>query len=100
MSHISLYCASDMLMRHRSALEDHLFGTIQTLFGLEETITLYDLTNTYFEGESPANLRVLHKRSKEKRSDYPLVTLGLVARRQRFVRRTKTFAGNVSEGTT
>jgi len=100
MSHMSLYRASDALMRHRSAIEEHLFGTIQTLFGLEETVTLYDLTNTYFEGAAEANPKARHGRSKEKRSDCPLVTLGLVLDGSGFVRRSKTFAGNVSEGTT
>lgn len=100
MSQMSLYRASDALMRHRSAIEDHLFGTIQTLFGLEETVTLYDLTNTYFEGDAAANSKAAHGRSKEKRSDCPLVTLGMVLDGSGFVRRSKTFAGNVSEGTT
>ena len=100
MSHMSLYRASDSLMRHRSSLEDHLFGTIQTLFGLEETVTLYDLTNTYFESDAAANPKAAHGRSKEKRSDCPLVTLGLVLDGSGFVRRSKTFAGNVSEGAT
>ncbi|WP_035418180.1 transposase, partial [Ferrovum myxofaciens] len=35
--------------------------------------------------------------SKEKRSDCPLVTLGLVLDGSGFVRRSKTFAGNVAE---
>ena len=61
---MSLYRASDILMRHRSAIEDHLFGTIQTLFGLEETVTLYDLTNTYFEGDAAANPKAAHGRSR------------------------------------
>ena len=100
MSQMSLYRASDVLMRHRSAIEDHLFGTIQTLFGLEETVTLYDLTNTYFEGDAAANPKAAHGRSKEKRSDCPLVTLGMVLDGSGFVRRSQTFAGNVSEGTT
>lgn len=100
MSQMSLYRASDALMRHRSAIEDHLFGTIQTLFGLEETVTLYDLTNTYFEGAANANPMAARGRSKEKRSDCPLLTLGMVLDGSGFVRRSKTFAGNVSEGTT
>lgn len=100
MSHTSLYRASDALMRHRGAIEDHLFGTLRTLFALEETVTLYDLTNTYFEGEAAANPRAARGRSKEKRSDCPLVTLGLVLDGSGFVRRSRTFAGNVSEGTT
>ena len=100
LSHMSLYRASDLLMRHRAAIEDRLFSSIQTLFSLEETVTLYDLTNTYFEGEAAANPKARHGRSKEKRSDCPLVTLGLVLDGSGFIRRSQTFAGNVSEGVT
>ncbi len=64
------------------------------------TITLYDLTNTYFEGEVPHNTKAQRGRSKEKRTDCPLVTLGLVLDGSGFVRRSQTFAGNVSEAGT
>lgn len=100
LSHMRLYRASDVLMQHRAAIEAHLFSTIQTLFTLDETVTLYDLTNTYFEGEAAANPKARRGRSKEQRTDCPLVTLGLVLDGSGFVRRSKTFAGNVSEGTT
>jgi hypothetical protein len=100
MSHMSLYRASDVLMKHREVIEARLFGTVRTLFGLEETITLYDLTNTYFEGEVPSNRKAKRARSKEKRSDCPLVTLGLVLDGSGFVRRSQTFEGNVSEAGT
>lgn len=100
MSHMSLYRASDVLMRHRSAIEDHLFGAVQTLFGLGQTVTLFDLTNTYFEGEGAGNALAQRGRSKEKRSDCPLITLGLVLDGSGFVRRSKTFAGNVTEAVT
>jgi transposase len=100
MSLMRLYRAADELMRHRDAIEDHLFSRIQSLYALEETVTLYDLTNTYFEGEAGANSKAKHGRSKEKRSDCPLVTLGLVLDGSGFVRRSKTFAGNVAEGAT
>jgi transposase len=100
MSHMRLYRASDLLMSHRAAIEEHLFSRVQTLFSLEETVTLYDLTNTYFEGEAAGNPKARRARSKEKRSDCPLVTLGLVLDGSGFVRRSKTFAGNVTEGTT
>lgn len=100
LSHMRLYRASDLLMRHRAEIEAHVFSAVQTLFGLAETVTLYDLTNTYFEGEAAANPKAKHGRSKEKRSDCPLLTLGMVLDGSGFVRRSKTFAGNVSEGTT
>jgi len=100
MSLMRLHRASDVLMQHRAAMEEHLFNRIQSLYSLEETVTLYDLTNTYFEGEASANGKAKHGRSKEKRSDCPLVTLGLVVDGSGFVRRSKTFAGNVAEGAT
>lgn len=100
LSHMRLYRASDILMQHRAVLEEHLFSSIRTLFTLEDTVTLYDLTNTYFEGEVAANPKAKRARSKEKRSDCPLVTLGLVLDGSGFVRRSQTFAGNVSEGAT
>lgn len=85
--------ASDQLIRHREAIETHLFG-------LDETITLYDLTNTYFEGEAAAQPKAQRGRSKEKRSDCPLVTLGLVLDGSGFVRRSRVFAGNAVEAHT
>ena len=97
---MSLYRASDALMRHRDAIEDHLFGAIQSLFDVEQTVTLYDLTNTYFEWGAAANSKAQYGRSKEKRSDCPLVTLGMVLDGSGFVRRSRTFAGSASESAT
>ena len=100
MSWMQLYRTSDLLVKHRDQIEDALFGRIQDLFGLPQTVTLYDLTNTYFEGTAAANPKAARGRSKEKRSDCPLVTLGLVLDGSGFVRRSKLFAGNVAEATT
>jgi hypothetical protein len=95
-----LYRTSDLLIRHRDAIEDALFSRIQDLFALSVTVTLYDLTNTYFEGTATGNTKAARGRSKEKRADCPLVTLGLVLDSSGFVRRSKMFAGNVAESTT
>ncbi len=45
-----LYRASDALTSRRRAIEDHLFAKVSDLLGLRCTITLIDLTNTFFEG--------------------------------------------------
>lgn len=95
-----LYRASDLLVKHRETIEAALFGRIQDLFALPTTVTLYDLTNTYFEGELAGNDKARRGRSKEKRSDCPLVTLGLVLDGSGFVRRSRMFEGSVSEGST
>ena len=92
-----LYQVSDQLLKKKDAIEEHLFARERSLFSLRETITLYDLTNTYFEGQSKANAFAAHGHSKEKRSDCPLVTLGLVLDSSGFPRRSHVYAGNVSE---
>ena len=97
---ITLYRASDALMKHRDVIERTVFNRVHDLFGLETTVTLYDLTNTYFEGTAAANPKANNGRSKEKRSDCPLVTLGLVLDGSGFVRRSETFEGNAAEAKT
>ena len=100
LSAMQLYRASDTLLAHRETIEQHLFRQVSDLFGLAPTVTLYDLTNTYFEGEAGAQPKARRGHSKEKRSDCPLLTLGLVLDGSGFVRRSQVFAGNVREDST
>ena len=97
---MSLYRASDLLVKHRQPIEAALFSRISDLFSLPTTVTLFDLTNTYFEGEMAGNRKAKRGHSKEKRSDCPLVTLGLVLDGSGFVRRSRMFEGNVAEAST
>ena len=97
---IRLYRTSDLLVKNRQTIESMLFSRIGELFSLETTVTLYDLTNTYFEGEVAGNHKAKRGHSKEKRSDCPLVTLGLVLDGSGFVRRSRMFEGNVTESAT
>jgi len=92
-----MYQVSDQLLKKKEAIERHLYEQERSLFGLQETITLYDLTNTYFEGQSTSNALGAHGHSKEKRSDCPLVTLGLVLDSSGFPRCSHVYEGNVSE---
>jgi hypothetical protein len=98
MSLMSLYRASDALVKHREAIEAHLFGRICDLFSLEQTVTLYDLTNTYFEGRCAGNSKAALGHSKEKRTDAPLVTLALVLDASGFIHRSRLSPGNISAG--
>ncbi len=97
MGAMQLYRASDALMAHREAIEQHLFGAAAGLFGIEPTVTLYDLTNTYFEGAAAGIPKAARGHSKEKRDDCPLLTLGLVLDGSGFVRRSQVFSGSVRE---
>ena len=100
MSLMRLYRVSDALMAHREAIEKHLFEQVTELFGLGHTVTLYDLTNTFFEGEAKDQPKAQRGHSKEKRSDCALLTLGLVLDGSGFVRRSEVFAGRVDEDKT
>lgn len=95
-----LYQVSDQLLKKKAAIEEHLYEKQRSLFGLQETITLYDLTNTYFEGQGKANGFGARGHSKEKRTDCPLVTLALVLDSNGFPRRSRVYEGNVSEPAT
>lgn len=67
------------------------------MFEFDEVITLYDITNTFFEGTGHGNTHAELGHSKEKRTDCPLVTLALVLDGSGFPKRSEVFAGNVSE---
>jgi transposase len=99
-SAMSLYRISDMLIKHQAEIENLLYSNVASLFGLQQTVTLYDLTNTFFEGASAENEKAARGFSKEKRSDCPLVTLGLMLDGQGFIRKSKIFPGNAAEGGT
>ena len=97
LSLMQMYRASDALMKHRQAIEAHLFTRAMGLFDLQPTVTLFDLTNTFFEGAARHQPKAQRGHSKEKRSDCPLLTLGLVLDGAGFVRRSQVFAGRVDE---
>jgi transposase len=92
-----LYKISDRLLSHKNALEDHFEDIEQELHGYKSTIALYDLTNTYMEGQAKSNPKATYGTSKEKRNDCPLVTMGLVMNEHGFLNRTSILPGNASE---
>ncbi len=94
---LQLHRASDALGKPREALEAHLFDRAMGLFDRQPTVTLYDLTNTYCAGEASDQPQARRGHAKEKRSDCPLPTLGLMLDASGFVRRAQVFDGNVRE---
>lgn len=99
-SQTRLYTISDKLLKNQSTIEGFLANQEQVLFNLNRSIVLYDLTNTYFEGQCAQNPNAQFGRSKEKRRDCPLVTLGLVLDGDGFPLNSQVFAGNASEPST
>lgn len=91
------YKISDILLKHKEALETHIAKKQKNLYGVQDTLILYDLTNTYFEGKTAANPKGKFGKSKEKRTDCPLVTIGLVLNQHGFLTRSQFLEGNISE---
>jgi len=67
---------------------------------LEDRLTLFDLTNTYFESDAASIDKAKRGRSKEKRSDAPLVTLAIIVDGSGALKGAEVYAGNVSEAST
>ncbi len=93
----SFYRASDLLYKNRDKIEQHLYNQTKKIFQYDETITLYDLTNTYFEGDAKNITKAARGRSKEKRSDAKLITLAVVLDSSGFIRKSKFYEGNIGE---
>ena len=91
------YRANDALFSHKEALEIHLGQKEAELFDFKGQVILYDLTNTYIEGSGKKNDKAKYGRSKEKRYDCLLMTLGLVLTSEGFVKKSRLFSGNQSE---
>lgn len=99
-SDFTLHQTADQLLAQKNALETQLAQATRDLFFLDETLVLYDLTNTYFESPKRSSKIARYAKSKEKRNDCPLVTLALVVDGQGFPKRSKIFEGNVGEAKT
>jgi len=96
----SYYRGTDALYGCKEALERHLADHERDLFSLEESIVLYDLTNTYFEGRCAGNPKAVYGKSKEKRSDCKLATMGLIVDGDGFAKYSNIYPGNQYEADT
>jgi transposase len=98
--HISdqtLHRISDKLATHKDLIEKCLSQNTDDLFDLDNRLILYDLTNTYFESPKRSSKIANYGKSKEKRTDCPLITLALVVDGRGFPKRSRILEGNVSE---
>jgi transposase len=92
------YRISDKLLKNRDYIEENLYQREKDLFSLEDSIFLYDLTNTYFEGVCAKNPKAQYNgNQKEKRTDCPQVVVALVLDGDGFIRRHRIFNGKMTD---
>jgi transposase len=96
----ALYRNLDKLHPHREQIERELAAREQQLFQLDETIYLYDLTSTYFEGQVVRNRQAKRGYSRDKRPDCKQVLVGLVLDRDGFPKAHEIFEGNRQDRST
>jgi len=92
-----LYESALRLYGAKDVLEKHLSKRTNELFDLEDKIILYDLTNTYFEGEKRNSALAKFGRSKEKRNDAKQVVLALVVNVEGFIKYSSVLEGNTAD---
>jgi transposase len=96
----SLYRVMDALHPHRASIEAALVARERSLFNLDPTVYLYDLSSTYFEGLAAANPKAQRGHSRDGRPDCKQVVIGLVVGREGFPICHEVFAGNTQDGPT
>jgi transposase len=96
----ALYRNLDKLHEHRVAIEKALADRERNLFGLDQTVFLYDVTSTYFEGRASGNAKAKRGYSRDHRGDCKQVLVGLAVNREGFPLAHEVFAGNRHDSTT
>ncbi len=96
----ALYRNLDELHPKRGIIEALLAEKEKNLFSLDDTIYLYDLTSTYFEGDCLLNVQAKRGYSRDKRFDAKQVLIGLVIDRDGFPKAHEIFSGNRKDCTT
>jgi transposase len=95
-----LYRALDKLLPYKDALENHLKERFGKLFGIQYNLLLYDITSTYFEGESKRNSQAKRGYSRDKRPDCKQVLIALVVTKEGIPLGYEVFDGNRPDSTT
>ena len=96
----ALYRNLDRLHPQRAPIERALAARERTLFNLDDTVYLYDLTSTYFEGQCRLNPQAKRGYSRDHRPDCKQVVVGLVLDREGFPKAHEVFDGNRVDRTT
>jgi len=98
--HRNLYEAARVLYGEKEKVEDFLYRHFSMKYPDRMRLCLYDLTNFYFEGRKEDSTLAQFGHSKEKRRDAKLISLALLTDGRGFIRRSKLYAGNISEPST
>jgi len=99
-SHYSLYKIADKLYDKKDLIDKLLYKKLTGLFNIKDSLVIYDLSNTYFEGRKANSTLAQYGRSKEKRHDCKQVVFTGVINAQGFIRYSRIYEGNTPDVST
>jgi transposase len=92
------YRAMDFVLEHADQIQEEVFWSTANLLNLTVDLIFFDTTNTYFQSEEPGDSELkAYGKSKDKRDDLPLVTIGLAVTREGIPVRCWVLPGNQAD---
>lgn len=96
-THHSLYKITDRLYEHKDRIDKFLYNRIVNLFNIDDSLVIYDLSNTYFEGRKVNSKIAGYGRNKERRNDCKQVVFTGVINPEGFIRYSRIYEGNTPD---
>jgi len=93
----SLYKVSSMLYDLKDEIEGHFYRKETDMFNLNESLLIYDLTNTHFEGRKDKSNKARYGKNKQKRDDCKQIVLAGVINEYGFLKYSQIYEGNIGE---
>jgi transposase len=89
------YRSLDYLMAHKASLEEDIFWKANDIFNLDLSLVFYDLTSSYFEGNSSDIAK--HGYSRDHRPDCRQIEIGLLVNREGIPIAHEVWEGNIKD---
>lgn len=99
-SHQNLYKISDKLYENKTEIDKYLYSKILNIFNIDDSIVIYDLSNTHFEGRKENSKIAKYGRNKQKRNDCKQVVFTGIINSSGFIRHSRIYEGNKADITT
>ncbi len=96
-THQNLYKISDKLYQNKTKIDKYLYNKILNIFNIDDSIVIYDLSNTHFEGRKANSKIAKFGRNKQKRNDCKQVVFTGIINSAGFIRHSRIYEGNKAD---
>ena len=96
-SHQNLYKIADKLYENKIEIDKYLYNKILDIFNIKDSIVIYDLSNTHFEGRKANSKIAKYGRNKQKRNDCKQIVFTGIINSAGFIRHSRIYEGNKAD---